>query len=186
MSGGDAAAPAKRVNLAALAIALPFVGVVTFLLHEGGHWVAGEWLGHDMALSLNRAVPLDSPTQTHLLIITAAGIAVTLIEGLIGLLLVRVNAAIGYAIAFFAFFMRLMAFGITVAVNPNDEARIGTVLGVGPYVPHIVVVLALLGVVVLAARRARAGWMANILAWVVCSITVTAIVYLDRVIGQLA
>ena len=86
---------------------------------------------------------------------------------------------------FFAFFMRLMALGITVAVNPNDEAQIGLMLGIGPYIPHIVVVLALLGVTIVAARRVGAGWAANVLAYLVGSATITAIVYLDTVIGRI-
>jgi len=178
----------KRLNIVALVLAVPFVGFATFLLHEGGHWAAGELLGHDMALGLNRAAPVDAepgPTQAALLIMIAGGVGVTLVQGLIGLLILRWSAAIGYAVVFFAFFMRLMALGITVTANPNDEAQIGLMLGVGPYILHIVVVLALLGVTIVAARRAGAGWAANVLAYLVGSATITAIVYLDTVIGRI-
>lgn len=115
--------------------------MVTWFVHEFAHWLMGELLGNEMAITLNTCYPISKTyvQNWHQNVISAAGPVVTLIEALIIYLLLKRN----YSYLFFpflltCFYMRLVAGGISL-INPNDEARISQSLGIGTFtLPTIV------------------------------------------------
>lgn len=160
------------------------VAFVTFGLHEGAHWLAGIALGHDMVVSLNGSHATASTTALDGMLISAAGPVVTLIQGILALVLVRMfNSLTAYAFLFFAAFMRLMAAGVSV-LNPNDEARISLYFGLGPWTLPLLMV-AILGVMtVIGSRHLRLSWPTNVLAWLTASVAASAIVGLDMLLTR--
>ena len=152
-------------------------GFVTFALHEGGHWLAAQLLGYDAYFGLNRAGARDTIGGTHMVLITAAGPAVTLLQGVLAFALVwaqRSTAA--WVFLFWAAFMRLMATAISLW-NPNDEARLSEHFGLGTWTLPAVVTLVLLGLLAAGSRRVGAGWKALGLSWLVASAAITVIVF---------
>ena len=163
-----------RYYLLLLAIVL-----VTHLIHEGAHWLAGVALGHEMTFNLNSAGPTMPVTMRDHLIISAAGPVVTLIQGVVAFLMVRARASMAaYGFLFFAALMRVSAAGISL-FNPNDEARISLELGLGQWTLPIVVSAVLIVLTVVASRALRLGWKTNALTYFVCTIGLSAMVGLD-------
>ena len=152
-------------------------GFVTFALHEGGHWLAVQLLGYDGYFSLNRAGARDTVDGAHMVLITAAGPAVTILQGLLALALVQARrSAAAWVFLFWAAFMRLMATVISLW-NPNDEARLSEHFGLGPWTLPAVVTLFLLGLLAIGSRWIGAGWRTLALSWLVASATITVIVF---------
>ena len=158
-------------------------GFITFALHEGGHWLAGTLLGHEAHYGLNGAGVRANVTWTHGMIIIAAGPAVTIAQGLIALWLVQARAsAAAWVFLFWAAFMRFKATVITLW-NPNDEARIGLELGLGPWPLPVVVTGGLFVLLAIGSRRLKMSWTTLALSWVVASVAASAIVGLDMVMS---
>tara|TARA_R110002072_G_scaffold17079_4_gene65536 strand:- start:2508 stop:3053 length:546 start_codon:yes stop_codon:yes gene_type:complete len=172
-----------------LALVLPVIAVAGFWLHEFGHWAMGEALGHEMVMSLNGAHPVDrfAPLPPgHANLILAAGPAVTVALAALAVFIVRASAVLGFAIAFFALHMRIMAYGISVLANPNDEAKIGLNLGLGPHMLHLAVIAVTLLLALFIARKAQAGWLAWLVAFVASSASLALVVMLlDPLIGRI-
>jgi hypothetical protein len=175
-------------RLGRLAGFVAIAGVLGFLVHEAGHWAGGRLWGLDMYLQLNKAGPADpdaNPGFWAQITMTSGGPVVTLVQALIGVVLARRFPLPGFALVFTAAFMRILAFAISILVNPNDEARIGEMLGLGPYPVHLAVIGILLALLAVTAMRTRAGWRAFLTAFVMSSVAVTAVVYLDPVVGRI-
>jgi len=176
-------------QLIALSIAVPVMALAGFFLHELGHWSMGEALGYDMQMTLNGVSPVDGAAQVsamHALWIKAGGPAVTLILAVLSLIVVRFSAVLGFAIAFFSLHMRITAYAISFFINPNDEASIGLELGVGPHLIHLIVIAALWILALIVARRARAGWLAWVIAFLTSSASIALVVMLlDPMIGRI-
>lgn len=154
--------------------------VLTFIVHEAGHWAAGRALGYEAYFSLNSAGVHESPIPVaHMIAVRAGGVVVTLLQALIGLALVLRRASLaGYALLFSAAFMRFMAAVMTL-MQPNDEAAITLAMGWGRWSGHALVVAVLVALTAWGARHLRIGSKANLLAWAVASVAVTAVVGLD-------
>lgn len=156
---------------------LLLAGLITFVLHEGAHWAAAELLGYEGHFGLNRAGARGTVADGDRLLITAAGPAMTIVQGLVAWGLVQARGSrIAWAFLFQAAFMRLMATAITLW-NPNDEARVGVQLGLGTWVLPVMVTLGLFALLALASRRLRVRWSTVGLSWLVASAGVTAIVF---------
>lgn len=159
------------------------VCAASFIAHEGAHALAGQLLGYDMAMTLNRAWPRAGgyASATHAQLVTAAGPAFTIVQGLIGAALVRWRrrgAHAAYAALFAATFMRFAAACVSL-VHPNDEARLSLDWGLGHWSVPAVVVLGLLILTIDASRRLRLGWRTNVLAYVTCSLVCAVVVGSD-------
>lgn len=165
--------------------ALVFVaGFVTFAVHEGGHWLAALLLGHEAFYGLNSAGARGAVGTVDQMIISAAGPAVTVAQGLIALWLVQARAsAAAWVFLFWAAFMRFMATAVSL-FHPNDEARISEWLGWGMWTLPGLVTVALVGLLVLGTLRLRVGWKTLVLTWVVASVAVSAVVGLDMLISR--
>lgn len=159
---------------------LLLIGIATFAVHEFAHWIIGTALGYDMHFGLNQVGSSQTFTPLHGLLITGAGPLVTVLQALAGFAWVRRDASrIGFATLYMAFFMRLLAAGISV-FNPNDEARMSLQLGLGMWTLPLLVVAGLFVLVFLASRRLRLGFREQFLCYVVASIAVTLMVGADR------
>tara|TARA_R110000868_G_scaffold176787_2_gene414743 strand:- start:5059 stop:5601 length:543 start_codon:yes stop_codon:yes gene_type:complete len=177
-----------RSQLTRLGLILIPIGVASFLIHEAGHYLAGRAFGLEMYLKLNSAGPVDrslDPGSMARFAILAAGPLVTLVQGVIGFLIARRRPVIGVALVFFAFYMRMLAFGISVLINPNDEANLGEMIGVGIYPVHIAVCTVLGLLTIMATRRAGAGWAAWLIGFVASSVAVTLVVFGEPMLGRI-
>jgi hypothetical protein len=155
--------------------------LVGFPLHEAAHWAMGEALGHEMTMSLNRAaaVARDAASPFDAVLIAAAGPVLTIGIGLIGYVWARASAHwFGYALLYAAWFERLAAAFVSL-FHPNDEARIGMILGIGKWTLPAIVVLGLSVLLVDANRRLRIGWKINAALYVLSSLLVAAVVFVD-------
>jgi len=160
------------------------VAFVSFVLHEGTHWLAGVALGHDMVVSLNGSHATTAVPALDAMLISAAGPVVTLIQGILALVLVRMfNSVAAYGFVFFAAFMRLMAAGVSL-MNPNDEARISLYFGLGSWTLPLLMVAVLGIMTVIGSRHLRLSWQTNALAWLTSSVAVSAIVGLDMMLTR--
>ncbi|NHK29361.1 hypothetical protein FF098_015695 [Parvularcula flava] len=154
--------------------------ILTFIVHEAGHWLVGQSMGYDMYLSINRVGAVgDTPSAMEAMWIKAGGPLVTLAQGIIGFALVWVaRSRLAFLVVFAAFFMRLLAAGISF-INPNDEAAIGAALGLPVWLVPGLAVAFLFLLAVLATRRMQFGWRTWLLCWIVGSIVTTGIVFGD-------
>jgi len=156
--------------------------LVTALIHEGAHWLAGTALGHQMTFNLNSVSPMSPVSMRDHLIISAAGPILTLIQGILAYVLILRRDLLGaYAFLFVAALMRVMAAGISY-FNPNDEARISLELGIGQWTLPVLASGLLVTLTVLASRRLRIGWKTNVLTYLVCTVGLSAVVGLDMLL----
>lgn len=156
-------------------------GLITFALHEGGHWLAAVLLGHDAYFGLNSAGARDAVSAADHAIISAAGPAVTAVQALLALWLVQARAsAAAWVFLFWAAFMRFMATVISL-FNPNDEARISEWLGWGPWALPVIVTGGLFVLLAIGSRRLRVPWKTLVLSWITASVAVSAVVGLDMI-----
>lgn len=85
------------------------IAFITYLFHEFGHWIFGEFTGNDMTLSLNNSAPKSGYfiNDSHALWSAIGGPAFTMIQALISLLITwRTKSIYIYSIGFFAVFSR--------------------------------------------------------------------------------
>lgn len=154
--------------------------VATFAIHEAGHWLTAILLGHEPFYGLNGAGTRATVSTLHGALISAAGPAVTVLQGLIAFVLIRGGAGLtAFAVLYCAAFMRLMAAAISILVHPNDEARVSLALGLPAITLHVLVAGGLIILTILAGIRLKLSWRAWVLSWLVGSAAVSAVVYLD-------
>lgn len=130
---------------ATLAVAV----VLTFIVHEAAHWMAGVGLGYEMQMRINGGVPIAPPgtavTARDAFIISAAGPVATALQAILAFALIRTRGSLpAYAFLFVAWFMRFAAAFVSM-FNPNDEARMSVQLGWNMWLlPGVVVSILLL------------------------------------------
>lgn len=160
-------------------LVLLLTGIASFLVHELAHWLTGLVLGYEMVATLNSVTPMGSVTPRDLALIAGAGPLLTVGQGLLGFWLVwKSRSHLGFALLYIAFFMRLVAAGVSV-FNPNDEAKLSQLLGLGTWTLPVLVVGGLLALVVVASRRLQLKLRDQLLCYVVASVAVTLVVGVD-------
>ena len=156
---------------------------VSYLLHEFGHWAAGEMLGVDMWMSLNKAGPVADayPGEDIAILISLGGPAVTVAIGIFAYFYaIMFRSVVAYGILYIQFLFRGIAGGISMmGTHPNDEAAAGLALGVGIYPITLGVMAFLLILTWDAARRLRPGFGHNFGAYVLITAVMTGIVFSD-------
>ncbi len=160
---------------------LAIAAIVTFALHEAGHWIAGVALGYDMVIRINEVVaaPGSLVAARDAFIITAAGPAATVLQAVLAFALIRTrDRLLAYPFLFAAWFMRFAAAFVSL-FHPNDEARLSLELSWNMWLLPSVVVLGLLLLTWLGARRLRLGGAVNMASYVLCSVLFAAIVFGD-------
>jgi hypothetical protein len=137
-------------------VALFFIPVVlfTYLFHESGHWLFGEITGNDMTISLNASAPKSGNflTESHALWSAIGGPAFTIIQALLFLLIIRKTKSIyAYLFVFMAVFSRFFSvvFG---GISLQDEGRISAMLHTNKYLPALLVLLILFGILWRSSR----------------------------------
>jgi hypothetical protein len=158
------------------------VGIGTFAIHEFGHWLAGTLLGLHMVGSPNHVWASSPMSVAQAVIVSAAGPLVTLGQAAIGFIAARSRGSLfGFALLYMAFFMRLVAAGVSL-FNPNDEARVSQLLGLGSWVLPLLVVGCLLAAVVVTSRRLGLRFRQQVYCYLVASVVVSLIVGADAVL----
>ncbi len=107
----------------------------SWMLHELFHWLMGNRLGYDMVMTLNSSYPAGGQyrSDADFQLISAAGPLFTLCEAILVFFLMKYRRMILlYPFLFTCFYMRFLA-GLISILNPNDEARISTALGLGEF-----------------------------------------------------
>ena len=118
-----------------------FAVLFSWIFHELAHLAAGKFLDYDMKMTLNSAYPGEGKylCDFHYHIISAAGPLFTLCEAiLVFILMYWRKRVLLYPFLFTCFYMRLLAMIISF-LNPNDEARISTAMGIGKFTLPIIV-----------------------------------------------
>ena len=153
--------------------------VLTYILHEGGHWGMGKILGYDMWIKIN-SVGLASgeySAEWHRQLVGAGGPLMTIIQAIIAFIIVRKHKAISaFAFLFAAFMMRVTAMLVSIK-NPNDEAGVGVWLGLGPWGLFVLVVAFLLFLTLRGGSYMKLGWRTYVFAYLIVSITITGVVF---------
>ena len=175
----------QRMRTGAGFYGLVFIaGFITFALHEGGHWLAANLLGHPAYFGLNSAGARDAVSPVDHAIISAAGPAVTVVQALIALALVQARgSAAACVFLFWAAFMRLMATVISL-FTPHDESRISDWLGWGPWILPVIVTAGLFALLAVGVQRLNVSWKTLALTWAAASIAVSAVVGLDMIMPR--
>ncbi len=128
-------------------IALMFIPVAfcSYLFHEFGHWFVGELLGNDMVLSLNDSTARSGYylDKAHGLYISMGGPAFTILQALIfSAIIEKTKSIYAYPFVFFAAFTRIFSI-VFGEFRIQDEAKISSILNIGPYTAAIIVISAL-------------------------------------------
>ena len=104
--------------------------VVIHLLHEGAHALTAIGFGVNGVISTNTVGYTSEMSRAAVLCATAAG-PVLMVLFAIGAAASRWRWA--PSVLFIVFFQRAMAAIISAIAAPNDEARLGLLLGIGPW-----------------------------------------------------
>lgn len=166
-----------------LALAFIPAAIVTWGLHESAHWLAGTALGYDMWMTFNNAGTVGGAydSTAHQVVVTLAGPAVTWLQGIGALGLIRRSGALwAYSFLFLACWMRAVAMGISFVSHPNDEASASLLLGLPMWVLPAVSVAFLLVFAFRGSRELGAGWRENAIAYVMASAVTAVIVLSDQ------
>jgi hypothetical protein len=150
----------------------------TFAIHEAAHGFAGQALGYKTYVRVNSSGLEDGQvaTDTHEQLMTAAGPAVTILQGALGLALALVFSWRGaFAIVFSALMMRILA-AVASLRMPNDEARLGLSWDVGFWTVHAAVILVLLVMTYWTARRLHLTFGTVALSFLVASLAMVGVV----------
>jgi hypothetical protein len=133
-----------------------------------------------MQASPNHVWPVGDSGPADATLISAAGPAITIIQGVIGFFLVRNRAPLfGFALLYVAFFMRLLAAGASI-FNENEEARISSYLGLGLWTIPAIVVTALFLLTYVGSRRLKLSLREQFFCYVAVSLAVSFVVGIDH------
>lgn len=115
--------------------------IATWIVHEFAHWSVGEFLGHNMVMTLNTSYSVDAQYEQswHPHLISAAGPLISLLEAIIFYSLIKKTGnKLFFPFLLTCLYMRSLA-GIMNFINLNDEGRISKALGLGAFtIPFIV------------------------------------------------
>ena len=146
----------KKILLRLYLFLIP-IAYFSYLFHEFGHWIVGEFLGNDMIYSLNYVWPKAGHyiSESHNLYVSIGGPAFTILLAIISLLIIEKYSTIyAYPVLFFQFVLRFfsLVFG---GFSQQDEARISSIMGLGTYTVAIIVVTILLLIVIRASYKLK-------------------------------
>lgn len=172
-------------DLAILATSFVPAAIVSWGVHEYGHFAAGQILGYDMWMSFNRAGPTQGhyDTEFHEFVVAMAGPVVTWIQAFIALAVIRWSRELWtYSFLFLTSWSRSLAMLISFISNPNDEARASLLMGMPMWVlPTVSVGLTFL-LTLWGSRILGAGWKGNVTAYVAASLVTAAVVLSDQLL----
>ncbi len=146
----------KKILIKLYLLFIP-IAYFSYLFHEFGHWIVGEFLGNDMIYSLNYVWPkggyyLD---ESHNLFVSIGGPAFTILLAVFALLtLEKYSTIYAYPILFFQFVLRFfsLVFG---GFSQQDEARVSSIMGLGTYTIGIIILIILVLIVIRASYKLK-------------------------------
>lgn len=157
---------------------------ITFLLHEGAHYITGEILGYDMWMNLNSAGLKNNgtyATEWHKQLVSAAGPIFTIAQALVIFFIIKKSKNLNwYPFLFVTALMRFFAAVISLLVMANDEARVSEWLGIGKMTLPIIVSLFLIGLIIKTVLEQKIPWKFNLVTFLIISANITALVYLNQ------
>lgn len=162
------------------------IAYFSYLFHEFGHWVVGEFLGNDMIYSLNYVWPKGGHylDESNNLYVSMGGPAFTILLAVIALLVLEKHSTIYiYPVLFFQFVLRFfsLVFG---GFSQQDEARISAIMGLGTYTVGIIVILILLIIVIRASFKLKLDLKHNGYFFTVSILSQLLVIATYKITGQ--
>jgi hypothetical protein len=137
-------------------------------------------LGMDPRFGLNIVRYAAGAPDWQRALADAAGPLVTIVQGIVAYVVVRRSASLkAFAFLYAAAFMRMVAALVSV-MHPNDEARLSMYFGLGKWTLPLLVAAGLIVLAIRGGKRFQLGWKDHLLCYLVASLSVSAIVGLDR------
>lgn len=159
------------------------LGIVIHLLHEAAHALSAMAFGVSGTMGTNTVRLTSEVGEMAAIASTAAGP---------GLMLIFAIAAFASrwcwapSVLFIVFIQRAFAAIVSAIMAPNDEARLGAMLGVGPWAVFVLAV-GLTGFLFIRRYRAeRLGWKWLAISYVGFSLAITLVVFGDDVLPRIA
>lgn len=161
------------------------IAYFSYLFHELGHWIVGEFLGNDMIYSLNYAWPKAGHyiNESHNLYVSIGGPAFTVLLAVISLLILETYSTIyAYPVLFFQFVLRFfsLVFG---GFSQQDEARVSSIIGLGTYTVAIIVLTILLLIVIRASYKLKIDLKQNGYFFAMCIICQLLVIATYKITG---
>lgn len=159
---------------------------LTWIIHEFAHWLTSELLGYETIMRLNgtSAVQGENTTDLHKVIISISGPIVTILQGLIIFMLLKLKGwnKYLYPFLFIAFYMRFLA-GLMNLIMANDEARVGQFLGIGTFTLSIIVSGLLFFMVYKTSIKYKLNWKFQLWSTIITMVTSSILILSDQFFG---
>lgn len=163
-----------------------FAVALTWIIHEFTHWLTSELLGYETIMRLNgtASVKGENPTELHKVIISISGPIITILQGLIIFIFLKLRGwnKYLYPLLFTAFYMRLLA-GLMNLIMANDEARVGQFLGIGTFTLSIIVSGILFFMVYKIARKYKLNWKFQLWTTIIILLASSILILSDQFFG---
>lgn len=158
--------------------------VLTFLLHEGTHFITGRLLGYNMWMDLNSAGLKEGQIYNeiwHEQLVSISGPIITITQAVVFFFIIKKTKNLNwYPILFTAALMRLLAGIVSAFINPNDEARVSEWLGIGKMTLPVVVSLLLIYLVIKISIDFKILWKFNLGTYLLLSTYIAALILTNQ------
>jgi len=138
-------------------------GYITYLFHEFGHWIIGEFLGNDMVYSLNGVWPRSGNyvNKSHGVYVLLGGPLFTILQSIVVLIIIeKFKTVYAYPFVFFPVFTRFFTL-ILGGFSKQDEAKISAALEIGTYTFAVIVLFILLIILLKSSFKLKIGLKFN-------------------------
>lgn len=157
--------------------------ITTWIIHEFAHWLTAEMLGYKPIMRINGVSYADIQNQTdwHKILISASGPIVTILQGIIVFIILKVrnwNKYL-YTFLFTAFYMRLLA-GLMNLINPNDEGRISRFLEIGTFTLPICITGFLFFMVYKISKTNNLNWKFQLWTTIITMVASSILILSDQ------
>jgi hypothetical protein len=151
----------SRFNVLVFLLLIP-ASYITFLFHEFGHWIIGEFLGNDMIYSLNGVRTTGGFLNSYdSLYVILGGPLFTIFQAIFFLIIIeKFKTIYAYPFVFFPVFMRFITLTLG-RFSGQDEAKISTILNIGTYTIALIVLGILLITILRASYKLKIGLKHN-------------------------
>ena len=158
---------------------------ITFLFHEFGHWIVGEFLGNDMVYNLNSVRPIagDYKNSYDGLFVILGGPLFTIFQAIFFLLIIeKFKTIYAYPFVFFPVFMRFIT--LTAGrFSEQDEAKISNMLNIGTYTFALIILGILLITILRASYNLKIGLKRNFYFMAISTVCIFLVTETDKLIS---
>lgn len=172
----------QKVTLKYILIGLIAV-ILTWIIHEFAHWLTSELLGYKNTMRLNGTsfIKGQNPTEIHKAIISISGPIITILQGLIAFVFLKLRGwnKYLYPFLFTAFYMRFLA-GLMNLIMPNDEGRVGQFLGIGTLTLSIIISGFLFFLVYKISRKHKLNWKFQLWTTLIIMSASSLLIFFDQ------